>query len=248
MSVTIIVPCFNEAENVPRIARDLGAVAAQMATEESVELLFVDDGSRDETASLLEAAKWPVPMRVLRHPTNRGLGAAVRTGVVHGSTDALIVTDADGTYDFATIPRLRALLSGRIGIVTASPYHPDGAVEGVPGYRLALSRGASTVYRLLVDRSVHTYTAMYRAYRSDVIRSTPFDSDGFLAMTEIMVNALRAGHRVAEFPATLRQRAFGQSKARVLQITRSHVRFIARIIATPSGQPVSRRLPVSAEI
>jgi dolichol-phosphate mannosyltransferase len=66
-----------------------------------------------------------------------------------------------------------------VDIVTASPYHPHGGVVGVPLFRLVLSQGSSLIYRLLVDRNIHTYTCLYRAYRREVIDSIQFVSDGF---------------------------------------------------------------------
>ena len=242
MALTIIVPCFNEAESVPRLLDELGGVARGLSATEPVDLLFVDDGSTDETARLLEAhGGWPVPTRVVRHGRNLGLGAAIRTGFAAATGDRLVVTDADGTYDFGSIPRLLGMLRDGISIVTASPYHPGGGVEGVPAYRLVLSRGASSIYRLLVDRRIHTYTAMYRAYRADLARTVPFDSDGYLAMAEILVNGLRGGARVAEFPCVLRVRRYGQSKARVAQIVRAHLRFAWRVLSTPRPRAVSTR-------
>jgi dolichol-phosphate mannosyltransferase len=242
VSVTIIVPCFNEAENVPKLFAELGPVVDDLARSEAVDVLFVDDGSSDETAAMIEAPSgWSVPTRVVRHATNLGLGAAVRTGFRHASGERLVVTDADGTYDFEAIPGLLAALSGGTLIVSASPYHPAGGVEGVPRYRLVLSRGASALYRLLVSRRIHTYTSMFRAYRRDFARAVPFDSDGYLAMTEILVNAVRGGAQVAEYPCVLRVRRYGQSKARVAQIVRSHLWFALRIALAPRGGPVSAR-------
>lgn len=238
MSVTIVVPCYNEAENVPRLAVELGAVAAGLP--EPADLLFVDDGSRDATADLLEAQSWPVPARVIRHGRNIGLGAAIRTGFANAGADRVVVTDADASYDFTSIPVLLALLTDGVDVVSASPYHPSGGVEGVPPYRLVLSRGASTLYRVLVSPRIFTWTGMYRVYRAELIRRVPFDSDGFLSQAEILINAVRMGARVVEYPTVLRVRRYGQSKARLAQIVRAHLRFAVGLILHRRG-PVSRR-------
>jgi dolichol-phosphate mannosyltransferase len=81
---------------------------------------------------------------------------------------------------------------------------------------------------------------MYRAYRREVIERIPTTADGFLMVTELLVGAVLAGYKVAEFPATLRVRRYGQSKARIWQITRSHLRFQAGVIKrrlAMSGRP-----------
>ena len=78
---------------------------------------------------------------VLSHEQNRGLGAALRTGFAHSRSDVVVTTDADGTYEFGEILGLCALLLPDVDVVTASPYHPEGGVDGVPAYRLLLSQG-----------------------------------------------------------------------------------------------------------
>ena len=164
-------------------------------------------------------------VRFERHPVNRGLGAAMRTGFGAARGDVIVTTDSDGTYHFGEIPALLSRLSAEIDIVTASPYHPQGGVAGVPAYRLVLSQGSSAIYRLLVSWHVHTYTCLFRAYRRGVVKRVTFASDGFLAGTELLVKAMLAGYRVAEHPAVLHRRAFGESKARLMRTVLAHLRF-----------------------
>ena len=116
-------------------------------------------------------------------------------------------------------------LTPEMDIVTASPYHPAGGVVGVPANRLFLSRGSSFLYRILVDRHVYTYTCLFRAYRSEVIKNINFSSNGFLAGTEVLVKAILKGYRVAEFPAVLHRRMYGVSKAKIAETIFSHLSF-----------------------
>ena len=110
-------------------------------------------------------------------------------------------------------------------------------VENVPTYRVVLSKAASLMYRVILHWDIHTYTCMFRAYRRRVIETVGFESDGFLGVTELLANAVDAGYGVGELPCTLRARRYGQSKARVLQIIRSHLRFqwqlVGRRVALP---------------
>jgi dolichol-phosphate mannosyltransferase len=239
MNLSIIAPCYNEFENVVKLHNELLPVVEELLihgwenlTEEirSAEIIFVDDGSRDGTFARLQDVfnnynKSGVVFKFLKHEINRGLGAAIRTGFSHANGDILVTVDSDGTYKFSEIPALLACLTPNIDIVTASPYHPRGSVVGVPAYRLVLSRGSSLIYRILVDRHLYTYTSLFRAYRSAVIKNISFESDGFLAGTEILVKALLEGYRVAEFPAVLYKRMYGVSKARLTQTIFSHLRF-----------------------
>jgi len=242
MNLSLIIPCFNESDNIAEMREQISGIRPELELRGPFELVLVDDGSSDDTFTQLSVAfaDWD-NVTIIQHERNRGLGAALRTGFAHARGEIVVTTDSDGTYPFATIPALLDLLRPGIDIVTASPYHPAGGVDGVPAYRLLFSKGASFMYRVLLDPRLHTYTAMYRAYRREVIERCPTTSDGFLMVTELLVGALLEGYRVAEYPATLRVRRYGQSKARVWQITRSHLRFQAHVLrrrlATLGRQP-----------
>jgi dolichol-phosphate mannosyltransferase len=231
MDLSIIIPCYNEADNVPKLRDEFFPVIAEIAKTRSVEVIFVDDGSTDGTLTALTVAfgggKIPqASVRFERHLSNRGLGAALRTGFAAAQGEFIVTTDSDGTYPYSEIPGLLAHFTPEVAMVTASPYHPFGSVvSDVPGYRRLLSQGASILYRLLVDWRLHTYTALFRAYRRTVIERISFASDGFLAGTELMVKGMLSGYRVAEHPTVLRRRAFGLSKAKLMRTIRSHLQF-----------------------
>jgi dolichol-phosphate mannosyltransferase len=233
MDISIVIPCYNEIDSIAHKPSELLAVAEQLAETQAVEVIFVDDGSTDGTAAALQAAcgGWAgrAAARLVCHPSNRGLGAALRTGFAAARGSVVVTSDSDGTYQFSEIPALLMRLAPGIDIVTASPYHPDG-VAGVTPLRLVLSQGSSFLYRLLVNRSVHTYTSLFRAYRRHVIDHVPFEADGFLAGTELMVKSMLAGCRVAEHPAVLHARSHGQSKARLLRTIAAHLKFQGRVL------------------
>jgi len=244
MKLSVIIPCYNEADNVAKLHDELLPVIRSLlvkghisSTEafDTAEMLFVDDGSRDGTSDKLKEAfegeaNPRLGFQFLKHATNAGLGAAIRTGFAHATGDVLLTVDSDGTYKFSGIPALLNRLTPEIDIVTASPYHPQGGVVGVPGYRLFFSKGSSLLYRLLVDRNVHTYTCLFRAYRANVVRQISFASNDFLGGTELLVKAMLAGFRTAEFPDVLHKRMFGISKARIAQTVQSHLKFMGWVL------------------
>jgi dolichol-phosphate mannosyltransferase len=239
MKLSIIIPCYNEVDNVSKLHDELLPIIEEMvihgwnnAMEEdrSVEMVFVDDGSADGTSQKLKESfsgdnKSGIIFKFLKHETNLGLGAAIRTGFSNADGEILVTVDSDGTYKFSEISTFLSFLTSEVDIVTASPYHPNGNVIGVPAYRLFLSKGSSVLYRILVDWNVHTYTCLFRAYRAKVVRDIRFESNGFLAGTELLVNAILKGYRVAEFPAVLHRRMYGVSKARIAQTILAHLRF-----------------------
>jgi dolichol-phosphate mannosyltransferase len=244
MKLTIIVPCYNEVDNIEKLHDELLPVVEGWLIHcrndapdkiHSVEMIFVDDGSRDGTYARLKEFfsdnNAGVSFKFLKHQTNLGLGAAIRTGFLSSDGDILMTVDSDGTYKYSEIPALLSMMTSDVDIITASPYHPKGGVIGVPAYRLFLSRGSSFLYRILVDWHVYTYTCLFRAYRSEVIKNTPFNSNGFLAGTEILVKAMLInGYRTIEFPAVLHKRMYGVSKARIAQTIFSHLMFQAWVL------------------
>jgi dolichol-phosphate mannosyltransferase len=239
VDVSVVIPCYNEEAGIARIGKDLAPALHELCVGHSVEVVFVDDGSTDGTWTALKtlAASPLHGARVVlqQHDRNRGLGAALRTGFAVCQGDIIVTTDSDATYRFTEIPALVSRLAPDVAIVTASPYHPLGQVAGVPRYRLVLSRGSSLIYRTLVSRGIYTYTSLFRAYRAEVIRRVSFESDGFLAVAELLVNALFLGYRIAEYPTVLHSRVAGTSKAKLVRTIIAHLRFQFGIILRRLG-------------
>jgi dolichol-phosphate mannosyltransferase len=229
--LSVVIPCYNESEGIAAMRSRIGEVLPELRRRGNVELILVDDGSSDGTGDLLAAAFRDVPeARIVSHERNKGLGAALRTGFASAAGTVVVTCDSDGTYPFAEVPALLDRLVAGVDLVTASPYHPDGGVENVPAYRVAISKCASLCYRVLVDWRINTYTALFRAYRREVIEQVATTADGFMMVAELLVEARLAGFRVAEYPTTLRVRQYGQSKARVWRITRTHLRYMAALV------------------
>ena len=179
----VLVPALEPDSRLVDLVRDL------LATDPSLHVLVVDDGSGPAHAGVFDAAA-ALGAVVVRHEVNRGLGAALRTGFSVARGEVVVTTDSDATYRYSEIPALLARLTPDVSIVTASPYHPEGGVAGVSPLRLVLSRGSSFMYRTLVDPGIHTYTSLFRAYRAEVLRNVSFEANGFLAVAELLVKAL----------------------------------------------------------
>jgi dolichol-phosphate mannosyltransferase len=254
--LSVVIPCFNEDANVRALESRLGPVLRGLADRfDTIEVVLVDDGSSDGTWAAMEAFKASAgngfEITLTRHAANAGLGQAMRTGLSAATGDVLVTTDSDATYRFEDIPALLDVLGPDVDLVTASPYHPDGGVDNVPAFRLLFSRGASLLYRILVRRDVFTWTALFRAYRRRVVRTVPFASTGFLAGTELLVNAIDAGFRAAEFPTVLHARVLGVSKAKIARTVRAHLGFQGHLLLRrvagkrPSGTPAVPERPES---
>lgn len=232
--VSVVVPAYNEAEGIDQLRSKLLPVLDRIAARHAVELVLIDDGSTDATFERLSQAFGDRPAtRIIRHPQNRNLGGAIRTGVRESTGDWIANLDSDCTYDPAILEPLLAFMENGADLVTVSPYHPNGRVVGVPAYRLFLSRAAGGLYRLILGANIHTFTAMVRVYRRDVYERIASPESGFTAVAEMMLRAIKQDLRVAEVPAELSVRRFGQSKLRIAKVIAGHLRLMTRLILRP---------------
>ena len=228
--VTIIVPCCNEEEALPLAESALRRLSEAANPRWAFRHVFVDDGSTDATWTVLNQLFGDRrDCRLIRHPRNRGLTAACLTGLRAAETEIVAVIDCDCSYDPLQILDLLAELGPTTSCVTASPYHPRGLVQDVVWWRLALSRSASRLYRLILRNGLWTYTSCFRVYRRSQILDLPISNCDFLGMAEIIALLSARGRIVAEVPAVLRARTVGQSKLRVLKTALGHVGLLTRI-------------------
>jgi len=231
MKLSLIVPCYNEEEGINNLQNQLDPILEKLSKSWELELIFVDDGSKDNTYDLLQQhfgqRKYT---RILKHEVNQNLGAAMRTGFSTATGDVIVTMDSDCTYDPKEIFPMLDMLKDDISVVTASPYHPLGGVENVPKYRLFLSKSITLIYRILTGSKIHTFTALFRAQRKEAVKDVNFTSNDFLATAELLIHALTNGQKVVEYPTVLHVRVFGSSKIKLLKVIWSHTKFIPKVI------------------
>lgn len=235
-SVSIIIPCFNESEGIEFLKQKLLPVLADLRYLRPVELIFVDDGSTDNTFLNLQQS-FGQYAQIIRHQKNQGLSAAIQTGLAHSTGEIICTTDSDCSYDPQQLLPLLSLMDEDVHIVTASPYHPKGGVKNAPAWRLFLSKGLSQIYRVVLSEKLYTYTSMFRVYRREVLETIPITHPGFLGLVQILAEAVLRGYKVVEYPAELRGRVFGQSKLRITKVIWSHLKYISKLIVRRARQP-----------
>lgn len=229
--VTVIVPCYNEAPTVPHLARTLRSVETVLAPSYDLRFVFVDDGSVDGTWDALHTHFGTRPQHTLvRHPSNRGITAAILTGVRHTDTEIVCSIDCDCTYDPHELKTMIPILQDGVDVVTASPYHPRGRVEGVPAWRLWLSRGAALLYRQILRQKLFTYTSCFRVYRRSAIASLETREQGFVGIAEMLSRLDLQGRRIVEYPTTLGARVLGQSKLNAPRSILGHLRLMGHLL------------------
>jgi glycosyltransferase involved in cell wall biosynthesis len=197
----------------------------------SFHVILVDDGSSDDTWQVMHAVSSHLPwIERLRHNENRGITAAIMTGLRAAKTELVATLDSDCTYDPLQMRKLLTAVDNRVAMVTASPYHPQGAVLGVPRWRLFLSKAASTAYSVIINTDLHTYTSCFRIYRRSAFVDMKVQNEGFVGMAELLWMAVRSGGEVKEAPAVLTSRRVGYSKLKTLPVIAGHLRLFSQII------------------
>jgi dolichol-phosphate mannosyltransferase len=210
--VLVVIPTFNERENLPEITRRVGAAVP------TAHVLVVDDASPDGTGELAdELATADNRIHVLHRGAKGGLGAAYIAGFGWGLAngfDVLVEMDADGSHSPEQLPRLLRAMDAA-DLVIGSRWIPGGSVQDWPRRRELLSRGANLYTRLALGIDVHDATAGYRAYRRQVLEKidyTAVSSQGYCFQIDLAWRTIKAGFRVVEEPITFADRARGESK------------------------------------
>lgn len=237
VGVSIVIPCFNEEASLHQLAERLANVRSSLKEKFELEFILVDDGSSDRTVAGLQKNYGECPWaRIVCHSENRGIAAAIMTGMREASNELVATIDADCTYDPIQLGALLQAMDDNTAMVTASPYHPDGEVEGVPLWRLGLSRTASKAYRQLVKAPIHTYTSCFRLHRRSFMLDIALREEGFVGIAEMLWQIARRGGVIREVPVRLTSRRVGYSKMRTLPVILSHLKLMVRILFDRCGR------------
>ena len=241
--IFVIFPAYNE-EKV--IRPTLLALVDAMRGGAPYRAVLVDDGSSDRTLAEAEGAveesAGALALTVLRHETNRGLGAGLRTGIYwcldHAADEDVIVTlDADNTHPPALIPTLVAKLSEGFDLAIASRYRSGAQVHGVPAHRRALSDVGRLIFQALYPiPGVRDYTCCFRAYRAPLLARARLvygealcTARGFEAVMDLLLRLGPLGVKVSEVGFVLDYGGrVGQSKMKVLRTIRSTLGLLVR--------------------
>ncbi len=237
----VLLPAYNEEGSIGPLLRGLGETFRGLDSPATV--LLVDDGSSDDTIRRARdaASEFGVPIEIEPHGTNRGLGAALRTGFERansmlGGSGVLVGMDADNTHDPSVIPSMLAKLEEGNDVVIASRYAPGGREVGLSAMRSLLSKGASlTMKTFLPVRGARDYSCGYRAYDGralakalEVYGDEFIVESGFVASAEILVKMAYLPSRVAEVPLVLRyDRKGGASKMNIGRTIARYMRLIS---------------------
>jgi dolichol-phosphate mannosyltransferase len=257
--IRFVIPAYNERENIPNLLADLAPVVRDLGAR----VIFVDDGSSDGTREAIEQYSDGMPVAVVRHNVNRGLGTAINSGLRAAlgesqDNDAIVTLEADNTSDLSDLPRMLERFEAGNDVVLASVYAPGGRILGVAPWRLAASKAVSNVFRYTGGlQEIHTLSSLYRVYRAGTLRRAAetygyllVREPGFAANVELLLKLYNAGAKVAEVPTVNDwSRRLGSSKMSLRPTVLAYGRLMAAHlvgrIQPPPISPLGTEEPVA---
>lgn len=224
--ISFIFPAYNEAENLKRFPLEVLPVFDKLG--EPYEVIVIDDGSRDDTAAV--AAGLGDKVRLVKHGQNRGLGAAVRTGITVAQGDLVVTMDTDLTFAPALVANLLdTFKQGDVDVVSGSPKMAS-LDKNIPFYRLAVSYMGTVVYAIVIGKWMRDVSPIFRLYKREHLLALPLQTNRFEINAEILFHLIRQGRKVVEVPAPLTVRIHGVSKLDYKKEIFRHLRLVWRML------------------
>jgi len=229
--LSLIVPTYNEAENIPALT---SRVHAALGPTCPYELIVVDDGSPDGTADVARSLDSKYPIKVIVRHKERGLATAVLEGFRHASGEILGVIDADLQHPPELIPELLPHVRNGADVVVGSRYEPGGGTEKWTWQRRLVSKGARMLAHILLPSSKKSTDPLsgFFLFRKKAMDGTQLRPIGYKILLEILVRG-RVG-KVASVPYMFTGREAGQSKYNVHEQI-NYLRHILRLMPVDSG-------------
>lgn len=213
MLVAVVVPTYNEADNLAKLVDGLRAALPQAL------IVIVDDHSPDGTGELADGlARSDEGVRVAHRPAKSGIGSAYRDGfaiALDAGADVVVQMDADLSHEPSDVPALVAIVEQGVDLAVGSRYVPGGRTVNWPAGRLRLSRWGNRYAAGVLGLAVNDATAGFRAYSAEALRRMDYQTvtaDGYGFQVEMTHRLIRADGRIVEYPITFVDRRAGESK------------------------------------
>lgn len=212
MKLSIIIPVYNEAATLETVVNRVREVSLPEGLER--ELVIIDDASTDGTLEVLETLAEQYPdIAILKHPTNRGKGAALRTGLTQASGDILLIQDADLEYEPREYPVLLApILEGKADVVYGSRFIGGGAHRVLYFWHSVGNQFITLLSNMFTNINLTDVEVCYKVFRQEVIESVSLKEDRFGFEIEVTAKVARGDWRIYEVPISYYGRPYSEGK------------------------------------
>jgi glycosyltransferase involved in cell wall biosynthesis len=229
-SITVFFPCYNEHENVAKVAQQ--AIEVLEGLRADYEVIIINDGSADDTGPVADQIAVRHPrVRVIHHPRNLGYGAALQSGFRAATKDLVFHTDGDGQFDLAELPPLLPLMKEYDIVCGYRMNRQDNFVRRMNGRLWTKMTG------LLFSLRLRDIDCAFKLYKRAIFDDLKMESTGALISTEILARAARKGYRITErgvhhYPRTAGKPTGGNVKV-IFRAFRELWRLRRRILSEP---------------
>ena len=206
LTLSVIIPCYNEITTIEEI------VAAVKAVDIVYEIIIVDDGSTDGTRDILPRFDGDPMVHVIYHDHNQGKGAAVRTGFKAAKGEVMLIQDADLEYDPREYPSLlKPLEEGKVKVVYGSRFL-GGPRKTMFFWNMVANRGLTMITNILYNAILSDMETCYTVFRREVVNDLHLRSRRFEFEPEITAKVLKRGYRIYEVPISYNGREWNEGK------------------------------------
>ena len=221
-SLTIFFPAFNEEAIIAKTVDAASAIGRSVAAD--YEVIVVDDGSRDGTATVVEdLARSDPHVRLVRHERNRGYGAALRSGFAAAAKRLVFFSDADGQFDLEELPKLLALLPKAPVVVGYRIKRND------PPHRLFIAKTYNLIVRAVFGLRVRDIDCAFKLFTRSELSKVGLESNGAFISSELLIKLRRAGVTIVEVGVHHYPRTTGYSKGASVGVILKTIRDIIRL-------------------
>ena len=192
-SLTVFFPAYNDAPSLPELAAKTMAVLERHV--DNYEVIFVNDGSQDDTAAVLERLRllYPPHLRVITHPENRGYGGALRSGFAGATKELIFYTDGDGQYDVSELPKLLAVMTPDVGLVNGYKLERND-----PWHRIWIGKVYNAFARFLFRIQIRDIDCDFRLIRREILQRAVLTSTSGTICVELVRKLELSGCQVRE--------------------------------------------------
>ncbi|MDH3649141.1 MAG: glycosyltransferase family 2 protein [Saprospiraceae bacterium] len=241
--IYIVLPAYNEEESIGTLLKRIADAMAD-ARIDDYEVIVVNDGSADGTLGIVQEMGRSMPIDILTHQQNQGLGATIRDGLYEAAKkaadkDIVVTMDADDTHSPGLILRMIRMIREGHDVVIASRYRPGARVIGLSMARKLMSYGASWIFRILTPiHGVRDFTCGFRAYHATALKNAIatygdafVDQEGFQCMVDILLKMRKMSLIFGEAPIILRyDYKRGASKMNVGKTVKNTLKLVVKRI------------------
>jgi dolichol-phosphate mannosyltransferase len=212
MRLSILIPAYHEERTIAEVLRRVAAVDTGSLGFEK-EIIVCDDGSRDATAAEIERIAGELPgIRLVRHPRNRGKGAAIRTALEHATGDYVLIQDADLEYEVDDYPALLSAVKDGADVVYGSRFLRKRWPDGMRFANYVANRVLTTTANVLYGHDITDEATCFKVFRTDVLRGLSLTCERFEFCPEVTAKLGRRKVRIVEVPIAYHARGVHDGK------------------------------------